>query len=58
MSALFNFDSFCVAVLLAICTCTYLKQYGKGDIFRRQHRGLRKFGYKCFVIGGGAPAPL
>lgn len=30
MSALFNFSSFSVVVLLTICTCTYVKGKGRG----------------------------
>ena len=30
MSALFNFDAFCLVLLLMICTATYVKQLRKG----------------------------
>lgn len=33
MSALFDFRSFCVVVLLMICTCTYIKLQGRNIPF-------------------------
>ncbi|KAJ9469906.1 Protein kish [Diplonema papillatum] len=50
MSALFNFDAFCLVMLLIICTCTYAKQFRK-NLFKREHRGIYGFCYKCAVIG-------
>jgi hypothetical protein len=37
MSALFNFSSFVVVLLLTICTCTYVKGKGKHIASSRSH---------------------
>ncbi|PBJ69512.1 hypothetical protein BCY84_19585 [Trypanosoma cruzi cruzi] len=51
MSAFFDFETIAYALLLVICTATYLRQY-RPTLFHRDHNELyRKFLYKCSVIG-------
>ncbi|XP_047068312.1 protein kish-like [Lolium rigidum] len=49
MSALFNFNSFLVVVLLVICTCTYVKMQFPAMLNDRT--GFRGFFWKAARIG-------
>jgi len=50
MSALLNFQSFLVCILLFICTSTYLRAQLPSYI-RRDKEGFAAFAYKGSVIG-------
>lgn len=50
MSAVFNFKSVLVIVLLFICTCTFLRQQ-RPSMFREKKPGLLGLVYKASVIG-------
>ncbi|KQK06955.1 hypothetical protein BRADI_2g31715v3 [Brachypodium distachyon] len=49
MSALFNFNSFLIVVLLVICTCTYIKMQFPAILNDRT--GFRGFFWKAARIG-------
>ncbi|EFN59023.1 hypothetical protein CHLNCDRAFT_19165 [Chlorella variabilis] len=49
MSALFNFSSFVVVLLLTICTCTYVK--GKAPYLLNERTGFRGLFWKFARVG-------
>lgn len=50
MSAIFNFQSMLVVVLLLICTCTYIRSYWRSLLDARKTGLLGTF-WKCARIG-------
>ncbi|SCV68671.1 BQ2448_792 [Microbotryum intermedium] len=50
MTALFNFESLLLVILLIICTCTYVRATAPGLVDRNKDGFLGVF-YKCARIG-------
>ncbi|SCZ90751.1 BZ3500_MvSof-1268-A1-R1_Chr1-3g02214 [Microbotryum saponariae] len=50
MTALFNFESLLLVILLIICTCTYVRASAPGLVDRNKDGFLGVF-YKCARIG-------
>ncbi|TFK24481.1 DUF1242-domain-containing protein [Coprinopsis marcescibilis] len=50
MSALFNFQSLLLVILLFICTCTYVRSQAPSLVDRNKH-GFQGLLFKCARIG-------